>query len=76
MKRRKDRDIEKGYPTAAFVAKLRRLAASLEKGKRFAIQIAGERILVPTDAMYTIEHEREGGAEEVEFQITWTRKGR
>jgi hypothetical protein len=26
--------------------------------------------------VYTIEHEREGGAEEVEFQITWTRKGR
>lgn len=76
MKRKKDRDIEKGYPTAAFVAKLRRLADALEKGKRFAIQIAGERIFVPSDAVYTIEHEREGGAEEVEFQITWTRKGR
>ncbi|HAR97442.1 MAG TPA: amphi-Trp domain-containing protein [Syntrophus sp. (in: bacteria)] len=76
MKRKKDRDIEKGYPTAAFVAKLRRLADALEKGKRFAIQIAGERIFVPSGAVYTIEHEREGGAEEVEFQITWTRKGR
>jgi len=73
-RRRKDRDIEKGYPKAAFVAKLRRLANALEKGERFAIQIAGERICVPTGAVYTIEHEREDGAEEIEFQIAWTRK--
>lgn len=65
------RDIEKGYTNAAFVAKLRRLADSIETGKRFAIQVAGERIQVPADAIFNIEHERSGGEEEVEFQIKW-----
>ncbi len=67
-----DRDVEKGYPTADFVAKLRRLADALESGDRFEIQIAGERIYVPVRAIYSIEHEREGSEEEIEFQIKWT----
>ena len=67
-----DRDIEKDYPLPDFVAKLRRLADALESGKRFDIQIAGERIWVPVRARYNIEHEREGGEEEIEFQIKWT----
>lgn len=41
-----ERDIEKSYSTAEFVEKLRRLADALEKGERFDIQIAGERIFV------------------------------
>jgi hypothetical protein len=45
-----DRDIEKGYPLPAFIEKLRRLADSLEKGHRFEIEIAGERISVPVRA--------------------------
>jgi amphi-Trp domain-containing protein len=65
------RDIEKGYPLKDFVAKLRRLADSIESGKRFAIQVHGERIYVPARAIYNIEHERGQGAEEVEFQIRW-----
>jgi amphi-Trp domain-containing protein len=65
------RDIEKGYSVAEFVAKLRRLADALETGKRFDIQIAGERIYVPARAIYNIEHERNGGEEEIEFQIKW-----
>ena len=68
---KKDRDIEKSYSTKEFVAKLRRLADTLEKGKRFNIQIAGERIYAPADATFNIEHEREGGEEEIEFQIKW-----
>ena len=72
MKNKQDRDIEKEYPTAEFVAKLRRLADSLESGKRFEIQIAGERIYVPVRAFFNIEHEREGSEEEIEFQIKWT----
>ena len=68
---KEDRDLEKGYPTSQFVSKLRRLADSLEEGKRFSIQIAGERIFVPADAVYTIEHERGDGEEEIEFQIRW-----
>ncbi len=69
-----DRDIEKHYPTAEFVAKLRRLADALEKGERFNIQVAGERIYVPVDAKFSIEHEREGDEEEIEFQLKWIRK--
>lgn len=67
-----DRDIEKDYPLSDFIAKLRRLADALESGQRFEIHIAGERISVPARAKYNIEHEREGGEEEIEFQITWT----
>jgi len=67
-----DRDIEKEYSTAEFVSKLRRLADALEAGDKFEIQIAGERIYVPVRAVYNIEHEREDGEEEIEFQIKWT----
>lgn len=66
-----DRDIEKAYSTKQFVSKLRRLADALETGKRFQIQVAGERIAVPSEAFFNIEHEREDGEEEVEFQIKW-----
>lgn len=66
-----DRDVEKGYSVSEYVSKLRRLADSLESGDKFEIQIAGERVYVPVDAVYTIEHEREDGEEEIEFQIKW-----
>lgn len=72
MNDKEDRDIEKGYSTSEYVAKLRRLADALEKGERFEIQIAGERICVPVRAEFNIEHEREGHQEEIEFQIKWT----
>jgi amphi-Trp domain-containing protein len=68
---RRARDLERVYSPRAFAAKLRRLADALEKGERFRIQIAGERVSIPPDASITVEHEREGGAEEVEFQLTW-----
>ncbi len=71
MTTKADRDIEKDYSTTEFVAKLRRLADSLESGKKFEIQIAGERIYVPVRAKFNIEHEREGDEEEIEFQIKW-----
>jgi len=67
------RDIEKIYSQNAFIAKLRRLADALERGERFAIQVAGERIVVPRDAVCGIEHEREGGVEQIELQISWKR---
>jgi amphi-Trp domain-containing protein len=69
-----DRDIEKDLPLPEFIEKLRRLADALEQGKRFNIQIAGERISVPAQAVYNIEHEREEGEEEIEFQIKWSAK--
>jgi len=70
-----DRDIEKTYSNSEFVAKLRRLADSIETGENFEIQIAGERIYVPDRAVFNIEHEREGEDHEVEFQIKWSDKG-
>jgi amphi-Trp domain-containing protein len=70
-----ERDVEKGYPKAAFVAKLRRLADAIEKDQRFQIQIDGQRICVPARAVFTIEHEREDGSEEIEFQIKWENAG-
>ena len=66
-----ERDLEKDYSQKDFVAKLRRLADSIEQNKRFRIQIAGERISVPPDAIFNIEHEREENNEEIEFQIKW-----
>ncbi len=73
MSKPTDRDIEKIYPLDEFVAKLRRLADSIENNEPFEIQIAGERIYVPVRAVYNIEHEREGDEEEIEFQVRWTR---
>ena len=70
-KRKKSRDIEKNYPPKRFAAKLRRLADAIESGGRFRIQIAGERISIPADAVINHEHEREGNSEEVEFQMKW-----
>ena len=68
---KKDRDIEKGYTTKQMAAKLRRLADCLEKDKPFRIQIAGERLNIPSNVIFNIEHEREGDMEEVEFQFKW-----
>jgi amphi-Trp domain-containing protein len=68
---KEDRDIEKAYSNKDFVGKLRRLADAIENGKKFEIQIAGERIYVPVRAEFNIEHEREGVDEEIEFQIKW-----
>jgi amphi-Trp domain-containing protein len=73
MPRRAARDIEKAYPRKEFAAKLRRLADAIETGKPFTIQVAGERLRVPADAVFNIEHEREGGVDEVEFQLRWKR---
>ncbi|NNM25942.1 MAG: amphi-Trp domain-containing protein [Phycisphaerales bacterium] len=72
MTTKANRDIEKTYSTSEFVDKLRRLADCLENDERFEIQIAGERIYVPANAMFNIEHERGGGQEEVEFQLKWS----
>ena len=69
---RPKRDIEKDYPPRQFAAKLRRLADCIETGKRFQIQIAGQRIAVPPGAVINLEHERSGDEEDVEFQLRWS----
>ncbi|MDH5676897.1 MAG: amphi-Trp domain-containing protein [Myxococcales bacterium] len=54
---------KKSYPRRQFIAKLRRLADCLERGERLRIQVAGERVSVPPNALINIEHER--GSSEV-----------
>ena len=74
MPKRSSRDIEKSYPRKDFAAKLRRLADAIEAGKSFSIQVAGERLHIPADAIFNIEHEREEGVDEIEFQLRWKRE--
>lgn len=75
MVSRPDRDLERTYSRAQFVAKLRRFADALEAREPFTIQVAGERLRVPADAEFTVEHEREGGMDELEFQVRWSVAG-
>ena len=43
----------------------------IEQDKRFQIQVAGERISIPSRATINIEHERGETEEEIEFQLKW-----
>jgi hypothetical protein len=36
--------------------------------------VAGERLRIPADAIFNIEHERQGSEEELEFQLLWKRQ--
>ena len=74
-KKKKERDLERMYPRAQFVAKLRRLADAIETKRPFTIQVAGERLYVSANAIFNIEHERESGEEELEFQLRWSSGG-
>ena len=65
------RDLTRTYPRAQFVAKLRRLADAIESREAFSIQIGGERLHVPADAAFNVEHERSGRSHELEFQVLW-----
>jgi amphi-Trp domain-containing protein len=71
MAQNRSRDLERTYSRAQFVDKLRRLADALEVGVPFTIQVAGERLRLPADVAFNIEHERAGGLDEIEFQLRW-----
>ena len=71
MAQQRRRDLERTYSRPQFVDKLRRLADALEAGTAFTIQVAGERLRVPADVAFNIEHERTAGLDEVEFQLRW-----
>lgn len=73
MAKKSQRDIEKVYGVSEFVAKLRRFADALEGGQAFEIQVAGQRLYVPAGADFSVEHERVGDTEELEFQVRWQR---
>jgi amphi-Trp domain-containing protein len=68
---RRARDLERSYTRSQFVAKLRRLAAAIERRRPFTIQVASERLHIPAEAVFNIEHERSGGQDELEFQLRW-----
>lgn len=65
------RDIETSYDVTGFVAELRRLADALEANGSFTIELDGEMVEVPADALFSVEHEREDGRGELEFQLKW-----
>lgn len=67
-----DKDLTRTYSRAQFAAKLRRLADAIETGGAFTIQVAGERLRIPADVHFNIEHERQGDAQELEFQLLWS----
>jgi amphi-Trp domain-containing protein len=69
---RRNRDLEKTYTASQFAAKLRRFADAVERGRAFPIMVAGERLHIPRDAVFNVEHERQGREEELEFQVRWT----
>ena len=66
-----DRDLTKTYSRSQFVAKLRRLADAVESERPFTIQVGGEPLRIPATAVFNIEHERNGGQQELEFQLSW-----
>ncbi|MFZ2508424.1 MAG: hypothetical protein WAW79_08145 [Steroidobacteraceae bacterium] len=39
---------------------------------RKKIHVAGEALRVPAKAVASVEYEREGGTQELEFQLKWT----
>lgn len=71
MATKRDRDVEVECSLSEFTAKLRRLADCLDNGENFEIQVKGQRIYVPARATFSVEHEREDGEEEIEFQLKW-----
>jgi amphi-Trp domain-containing protein len=73
--RRRPRDLERTYPRAQFVQKLRRLADAIEQERPFVIAVAGERLRIPANAVFNVEHERDGGEDELEFQLRWRTPG-
>lgn len=66
-----DRDVERDCTTEHFVTTLRRLADALEQGEPFRIQVVNKRFTVPAGAELSIEHEADGGEEELELQLRW-----
>lgn len=67
-----DRDLTRTYTRSQFAAKLRRLADAIETEKPFTIQVAGERLRIPADVTFNVEHERSGSEQELEFQLIWS----
>jgi amphi-Trp domain-containing protein len=66
-----ERDVEKEVDKARFVETLRRLADALEANEPFRIQVAQKRFTIPAGATLQIEHEADGGSEELALELVW-----
>ncbi len=66
-----NRDTTKVYSLNQNIGKLERLIEALRDGKSYQIQVDNEKITVPADAEFSIEHERQDGEQELEFQFRW-----
>lgn len=53
------------------MAKLRRFADAPECREPLSIAVAGQGLGIPAGARFSIEHERNDGRDEPEFQIKW-----
>lgn len=63
--------MEKKYSQKAYIIKIKRLVKTLEKGKAFTIQVKGKKIRIPANSKISIEYEKDGKENELEFQIKW-----
>lgn len=66
-----DRDVTRHYSDRRHIEQLERLVACMKDGSAFEIQVDNERIRAPAHALFSIDHERGGGIEELEFQFRW-----
>ncbi len=68
-------DVEKTYSISETADKLRRIADAMDEGRSFRIQVAGNRLRVPTDGEVQIEMQSDGDREagEIEIEIKWDR---
>jgi len=71
MRRDSSGEVAKSYSARKTADKLRRLAECLAAGRPFHVQIAGRKVIVPPDAVVSIEHERDGADAELEIEIRW-----
>jgi hypothetical protein len=59
-------------PTPAWTASHSpRHTDAIESDKPFTLPVAGERLRIPAQATFNIEHERGDGQQELEFQWLW-----
>lgn len=69
------RDAEQTLTKLEFIAAIRQLANALEQGDDFEIEVDGMRVAPSKDVAFSVEHERSGSEEELEFQLKWSPPG-
>lgn len=67
-----DHETEVTRDVTSFVAELRRLADALETGSAYTIDLDGDLVTIPMNAMLSVAHEEDDGEVELEFQLSWS----